>query len=169
MSDQPKDLMSGEERWALKQTYKAAPAEPLKLDVSKEWCERMARKEPDVDITVGVEVPAEPLTDLAKRIAARLFTNGFGQHADNLRMLIGNPWQAAQDLGGWCESAVADQIEAELRAAHATQQALIEEWRRAADADLDPNNGDDYGIKVGTRRCAADLARLIGAETPEKR
>ena len=44
---------------------------------------------------------------LAERIARDLFTNGQGEHADRLVLVVAG---VSYDLGGWCESAVVDRI-----------------------------------------------------------
>jgi len=50
------------------------------------------------------------LNELAERIAKRLFVNGCGEHAKRLVLELDN----GRDGGGWCESAVRDQVAAEL-------------------------------------------------------
>lgn len=49
---------------------------------------------------------------LAERIARKLFTNGQGERAVALRLFD----DSSMYLGGWCESAVAAQIEKILKA-----------------------------------------------------
>lgn len=50
---------------------------------------------------------------LAEAIAADLFTNGSGDHADRLVMIDG----AGRNLGGWSERAMANRIAKMLREA----------------------------------------------------
>jgi glucokinase len=54
---------------------------------------------------------------LSKRIARKLFTDGIGRVADRLVLEI-----FGKDGGGWCESAVIDQIEKVLRKSASDEQ-----------------------------------------------
>lgn len=45
---------------------------------------------------------------LARRIARRLFTNGAGQQAERLVLMVDGP--PKRDLGGWCMRAAVDEI-----------------------------------------------------------
>jgi hypothetical protein len=49
---------------------------------------------------------------LVERIVRRLFTNGAGERAERLVLTVDGP--PKRDLGGWCELAAIDQVEAVL-------------------------------------------------------
>lgn len=66
---------------------------------------------------------------LAETIARRLFTTGFGEVAQRLVLTIDRPTQ--RDLGGWCEGAVADIVDASL-----SQAALAPQSSRRLYTDL---------------------------------
>ena len=73
--------------------------------------------------------------DLSRRIAAALFTNGAGDHAERLVLTIDSSGsKAGRDLGGWCEEAAAGVIEAHLA-----------ELATARGASLTGGQGDNEG------------------------
>lgn len=63
----------------------------------------------------------QQIRELAEQIAARLFTNGAGEHAERLVLKVDEvrgqygAKTGGRSLGGWAERAVADQVETLLR------------------------------------------------------
>jgi hypothetical protein len=51
----------------------------------------------------------------ARRIARHLFEGSTGSRATRLVLVLERPGLMTIDLGGWCEQAVAELLEAELR------------------------------------------------------
>lgn len=62
-------------------------------------------------------MPSTDTRDLAKEIAADLFTNGLGQHARRLVLELEN----GHNGGGWCERAVVDRIRGHLASPPASE------------------------------------------------
>ena len=67
---------------------------------------------------------ADKVRKVAVEIANELFTNGSGEHARHLNLIM----DGGRYVGGWCEAAVADIIERKIRAAqqnaHLTPESL---------------------------------------------
>lgn len=55
---------------------------------------------------------ADKVRKIAVEIANELFTNGSGEHAKHLNLIM----DGGRYVGGWCEAAVADIIERKIRA-----------------------------------------------------
>ena len=63
-----------------------------------------------------------PTRRLAELIAENLFTNGSGDRAQRLLLMVDAP--VKRDLGGWCFAAAVDRIAAQLcQARHKTAEA----------------------------------------------
>ena len=83
---------------------------------------------------------------LAEKVARGLFTNGAGEHAE--RLVLDFP--GGRNGGGWCESAVADQIAAALAAARARCVQIEEALREVVN-----NAGCScYEAAISTGPCA---------------